>query len=66
MKIKKPEKWNLVIEYTKKDRNGFDKIRTLRPSQTEVLEAMNEFINNIKFENCISNDSYIKALGLKP
>jgi len=66
MKIKAPTKWKLVVDYTKKDRTGFDKIRTARPSQTEVLDAMNEFINNMKYENCISNDSYIKALGMKP
>jgi len=66
VRIKKPDNWNIVVDFTKKDRNGFDKIRIARPTQTEVLGAMNEFIRNMKFENCISNDSYIKALGMKP
>lgn len=66
LSIKEPQKWNLIVEYSKKDRNGFDKIRALRPVQSDVLEAMNEFLVNSKFENCIVNENYIKALGMNP
>ena len=66
LRIKVPEKWKLLVEFIKKDRNGFDKIRSARPSQQEVLDALNEFIANMKFENCIINENYIKALGMNP
>jgi len=66
MKIIAPKKWNLIVEYTKKDRSGFDKVRSVRPVQSDVLEAMNELIINMKFDKCIANENYIKALGMQP
>jgi Endoglucanase len=66
MKIIAPKKWNLIVEYTKKDRSGFDKVRSVRPVQSDVLEAMNELIINMKFDKCTANENYIKALGMQP
>ena len=66
LRIPIPKKWNLIVEFTKKDRSGFDKIRASRPNQTDVQEALNEFLTNMKFENCIVNENYIKALGMRP
>ena len=28
-------------------------------------KALNEFLNNCRFENCLSNNGYTEALGLK-
>ena len=61
-----PAKWNLIVEYTKQDRSGFDKIRATRPSQNDAWEAMNALISNLEHHKCITNDKYIKALGLQP
>jgi endoglucanase len=66
VKIIAPQKWGLIVDYAKKDRSDFEKIRVARPVQSEVLEAMDELIINIKFENCSINHSYIKALGMNP
>lgn len=66
VKIQTPKKWNLLTEYVKKDRSNFDKIRTQRPSQSDVLEAMDELIFNMKIDNCVINKNYIKALGMNP
>lgn len=66
VRIQAPQNWNLIVDFTKKDRIGFDKIRTARPSQSDVLAAMNELISNLKFENCKINQSYLKALGMNP
>ena len=66
LRISIPKKWNLIVEFTKKDRSGFDKIRASRPNQTDVQEALNEFLTNMKFENCVANENYIKALGMHP
>jgi hypothetical protein len=64
--VKEPAEWNQIIEYTKKDRSSFEKIRTAKPSPEVIAKAMNELLENIKFENCKVNKSYITALGMKP
>ena len=56
----------IIIEYAKKDRGSFEKIRNSRPIQSDVLEAMNTLITNMKIENCKKNENYIKALGMAP
>jgi hypothetical protein len=64
--IKVPENWNLIVEYTKKDRSSFQKIRENRPSHALVKEAMNELLENMKFDHCSINRGYIQALGMVP
>jgi len=64
--IPKPANWDLIVEYTKKDRATFAKIREARPDQTAVKKAMTDLLENMKFNNCIKNEGYISALGMKP
>jgi len=64
--IKEPKNWDLVVEYTKKDRSSFAKIRENRPDQNKVRNALNELLDNCKFVECVKNDGYIKALGMQP
>lgn len=64
--IPTPENWDLIVEYTKQDRGNFAKIREARPDQALVRKAMTDLLENMKFKNCIKNDGYIKAVGMKP
>jgi hypothetical protein len=64
--IKEPKNWDLVVEYTKKDRSSFAKIRENRPDQNKVRNALSELLDNCKFVECAKNDGYIKALGMQP
>ena len=64
--IPKPENWDLIVEYTKQDRSTFEKIRKVRPSQALVKKAMSDLLENMKFNNCVKNEDYIKAMGMKP
>lgn len=64
--IPAPKNWNLIVEYTRKDRSSFAKIREARPDQEAVKNAMIELLENMKFANCIRNEGYIKAMGMKP
>ncbi|PXV65476.1 aryl-phospho-beta-D-glucosidase BglC (GH1 family) [Dysgonomonas alginatilytica] len=64
--IKAPENWNLIIDYTTKDRSNFTKIRAVRPDQALVKKAMIDLLENMKFANCNINKGYILALGMKP
>lgn len=66
VRIAKPEGWDEIIEYTKKDRSSFGKIREARPDQDLVRKAMTQLLENMKFKNCEVDAGYVKALGMKP
>ena len=66
MRIIQPENWNKIIEFTESPRNGFNEIRKARPDQELVKKAMLQLIENCKYSNCKVNDSYVKAMGMKP
>ena len=64
--IPAPENWNLIVKYTEQDRSSYAKIREARPDQEIVKKAMNDLLENMKFRNCIKNNGYITAMGMKP
>lgn len=64
--ITQPENWDKIIEFTQSSRNGFDEIRNARPDQEMVKKAMLEMLENSKYSNCAVNETYIKAMGMKP
>jgi endoglucanase len=64
--IRQPKDWQLIVEYTQKDRNDFAHIRKNKPDSRIIQKALDELLENIKFKNCITNSSYIKALGMNP
>jgi aryl-phospho-beta-D-glucosidase BglC (GH1 family) len=64
--ITQPENWDKIVEFTQASRNGFDEIRKARPDQELVKKAMLQLIENCKFANCKVNESYVKAMGMKP
>lgn len=66
MVIPTPANWNVLVEYTKQDRNNFAKIRAARPDQAVVKQALTDLLENMKFQNCTKNNGYIEALGMKP
>jgi aryl-phospho-beta-D-glucosidase BglC (GH1 family) len=66
LSIPAPENWDVIVEYTKQDRSSFAKIREARPDQEIVKKAMNDLLENMKFRNCVKNDGYITAMGMKP
>ncbi|MDB5006202.1 MAG: glycosyl hydrolase family 5 [Mucilaginibacter sp.] len=61
-----PEGYDKIIEYTEQPRADFAAIRKAAPADREAIKnALYQFINNSKFENCHPNMGYIEALGLK-
>ena len=56
--------YDLVIDYSTSDRTSYKLIRENRPDPAKVLEALDGFITNSRFENGIPNTGYIEALGL--
>ncbi len=62
-----PKYYDQVIKFADTTRSDFGLIRKNRPVNSEEIKAaMEGFLNNCKFENCIKNNGYITALGLKP
>jgi len=64
--IPTPENWDVIVEFTKKDRGSFAKVRAARPNQEIVKKAMTDLLENMKLKNCNKNAGYTSALGMKP
>lgn len=64
--IQSPAAWDSIIAFSEAPRATFKEIREARPDQKESWKAMQGFIQNSKFKNCIIQKGYIKAIGLKP
>jgi hypothetical protein len=63
--ITPPENWDSIIAFSESPRTTYKEIRDARPDQTTARKAMMDFIEACKFRNCIIQEGYVKALGLK-
>lgn len=62
-----PQFYEQIREYADTAKNSFADIRTLRPKNTNDIQAtLNGFLENCRFVNCTENEGYIKALNLYP
>lgn len=63
----KPAYYDSVSTYANAVRFNFGDVRKNRPAGiAEIKKALNGFLQNCRFENCIENKGYINALGFKP
>lgn len=63
----KPAYYDSISTYANAVRFNFDDVRKNRPTNiAEIKKALNGFLENCRFENCIENKGYINALGFKP
>ena len=61
-----PDHYDQVMQYADTAKKNFAMIRALRPQNVaEIQAALDGFLENCKFKNCIPNEGYIKALGFK-
>ncbi len=63
--INRPENWNVVIDFAESDRGNYAAIRKVRPSQHIARQILSDWLENIKFENCEPQNSYIESIKLK-
>ncbi|MBK7379880.1 MAG: glycoside hydrolase family 5 protein [Ignavibacteriales bacterium] len=63
--INQPENFDLIIKFA--EGGGFDYgyIRDNRPDFEKVRASLKQYLENCKFKNCVVNDEYINALGVK-
>lgn len=65
--FKIPQNYEEVMQYADTAKKNFEVIRNTRPKNTTEIEAaLDGFLENCRFKNCIQNEGYIKALGFKP
>ncbi len=66
MAIKRPAEWDsVIVNFAETDRSTFEMIRNARPDKEKVMNAMKQFIRNLRTENCTPQNSYIQSLLLK-
>lgn len=66
MSFNVPAGYDEIIDYTEKNRSSYEDIRKAAPADREkIKQALNAFLENSKFANCIPQRGYIEALGLK-
>jgi len=63
----KPAGYDSVIVYGNTAKKNFEDIRKNKPANiAEIKKALDGFLENCRFKNCLQNMGYIKALGFKP
>ncbi len=62
--IKKPDGYDEIIKFANEFDVSYEFIRKNRPDKSKLKKILNEYLENIKFKNCVVNYDYIKALGL--
>lgn len=64
--VKKPEYWDEIASFANQWGSSYKEMEQARPPFEHSRTALDQFLNNIKFKNCLPNKGYIEALGLKP
>lgn len=62
--IKRPENWDEVIAFAESDRSTYANIRKTHPNQHMARQALTDWLENIKIENCVQQESYIESIKL--
>jgi endoglucanase len=63
--VNRPTDWDAIIAFADHPRTSFEDVRKNRPAQEKIKNALDGYLENIKFKNCRINQGYLKALGLK-
>ena len=63
--IAMPEEWEEVVRYAEAPHHTYAEIREANPDRAKAQVALDKFINQCRFENCVPQISYITSIGLK-
>ncbi|MBV8113721.1 MAG: cellulase family glycosylhydrolase [Silvibacterium sp.] len=66
--FKRPRYWDEIMAFaqTRAGLGDAEKQIARRPPMDHIRAAFDDLLENIRFENCVHNDTYLKALGLTP
>ena len=59
-----PQDYSLILEYAYSDRSAYHLMRENMPDRVKVQKTLTELLDNLLFNNNISNKGYIESLGL--
>jgi aryl-phospho-beta-D-glucosidase BglC (GH1 family) len=62
--IRMPEHWSEIITYASAPRDSFEALRKARDAAPKASRALEGFLDHCRFEKCVVNEGYLKALGL--
>lgn len=62
--ITMPEGWKQIIDFSESSRLTYQEIREARPDQALVRKALDDFIENCRFEHCSPQLDYIRSMEL--
>ena len=63
--IAMPEEWEEVVRFAQAPHHSFQEIRDANPDRAKAQKALDKYLEQCKFENCIPQASYITSIGLK-
>ncbi len=64
--IPRPEGWDKICGFLSADRSSYVAIRDAREAAGDLRPVLDGFLENLPFEKCVVNYSYIRALDFKP
>ncbi len=59
-----PNNYQTIIDFAENNRGSYKELREIKLNRVEIKETLMQYLENIKYKNCIPNYGYIKALGL--
>jgi len=65
MNFEEPLEYELIKTYAKSDRSSYKNMRENRPDIALVQKALNDYLENCKYEHNFENEGYTTSLGLK-
>ncbi len=63
--ITPPENWATIVNFSEVPRSTYKEIREARPDQALSRKVLMDFIEACQFKNCVVQEGYINALGMK-
>lgn len=63
--IARPDDWDEVVRFAEAPHHTYAEIREANPDREKAAGALDKFIQQCRFQNCIPQISYITSIGLK-
>ena len=64
MGIKRPDNWDVIVNFAEASRTTYKEIREARPDQAVARKILKDFIENCKCRNTVPQEGNIKSMGL--
>ena len=63
--ISMPVEWEEIVRFAEAPHHSYAEVREALPDRQKALVALDKFIEQCRFENCVPQVSYIHSIGLK-